>query len=298
MELVIPGFRDRTVKLWEEIFVEKEPTELFHVNIHGTSFKFNITNPELLKKLKAFFPLSWQSPSTQSIFVKWRGPDKKLLGSSKWDDVVDPNCRFHGDFISQRDFLAKKINSQNYEVISFEKIDDGLFNFLRYLLPLSLLSDDKVLFHSSCVVNSDNEAFLFFGPSGAGKTTVASLCQEQGGNVLGDDMNILSFTSEGVRVEGAAVGQRIYDKNNFGKTFKIKKAFWLKQSNTFEHTLFSEGQVKYYLSSFANFFWDQLSRSQYEKIFKLVGDINQSMPLYELSFSKTNEVWNYVQSIK
>ena len=69
-----------------------------------------------------------------------------------------------------------------------------LENHLRVLVAYRLLAVGGVLLHSSGVVdgqdqNSAGRAYLFLGPSGAGKTTVARLSREQGLAVLSDDMN-------------------------------------------------------------------------------------------------------------
>ena len=78
-------------------------------------------------------------------------------------------------------------------------------NFLRVALAWKAVDRGGLLLHSSGVVR-DGKAYLFFGPSGAGKTTIARLCAED--LLLNDDcMLILQdsgvFTTSGLPFKGA-----------------------------------------------------------------------------------------------
>jgi hypothetical protein len=78
----------------------------------------------------------------------------------------------------------------------------GIFeNFCRLLVAYRLHEQGGAVLHGAGVVAGD-EAMLFFGVSGAGKSTVSRLALERGGRVLSDDLNAL-VPQEG----GAAVLQ-------------------------------------------------------------------------------------------
>jgi len=77
----------------------------------------------------------------------------------------------------------------------------ALENFLRALTSYRLLERDGAVLHAAGVVDGE-AAFLFLGPSGAGKTTVSRLCRERGGTVLSDDLNAVAVPSgSSARVE-------------------------------------------------------------------------------------------------
>jgi len=294
----LPEIRKEAIETWATTFQNRSMAFQFDFVLHGIPLRLHFDNEDLLAELKQFFPRAWNQRTKAPISVYWSMPQEPSRGLEGWDDIADPNCVFLDDFVSQRDFLAKKISARSYQLMANPTLDDGIFNFLRYLLPLELLQLGKILFHSSCVVVNGEDPYLFFGPSGAGKTTMAEFWKDHlGGKILGDDMNILSFKGGSVYVEGAALGQRFFDPKNFGQSFRLKKAYWLTQSQDLRYEDITESQMPYYLSSFANLFWDQLSSANYQKVFKLLGQLKTDLPLRQLFFPKSTEVIPYVQSI-
>lgn len=73
-------------------------------------------------------------------------------------------------------------------------------NVLRVVVAYHLLGQGGVLLHSAAVAD-DAGAHVFFGPSGAGKTTISRLGIAMNHSVLSDDMNALRVTAQGVVVE-------------------------------------------------------------------------------------------------
>ena len=73
-------------------------------------------------------------------------------------------------------------------------------NVLRVIAAYRLLDSGGVLLHSAAVAD-DRGAHVFFGVSGAGKSTISRLGYATGRAVLSDDMNALRFTPDGVVVE-------------------------------------------------------------------------------------------------
>ncbi|HZF11396.1 MAG TPA: hypothetical protein VFE33_21610 [Thermoanaerobaculia bacterium] len=67
----------------------------------------------------------------------------------------------------------------------------GIFeNLLRVLVAYRLVELGGAVLHSAGVTDGDG-AFLFLGPSGAGKTTLSRLSEAAGRTVLSDDLNAL-----------------------------------------------------------------------------------------------------------
>ncbi len=95
-------------------------------------------------------------------------------------------------------------NNQSYLWTSTE--DDEYFtgvfeNYFRVVVAYRLLACGGVLLHSAGVIDKGS-AYLFFGPSNAGKTTVSRLSQSSGRSVLSDDINaLLAGPAQGVVAE-------------------------------------------------------------------------------------------------
>ena len=89
---------------------------------------------------------------------------------------------------------------------------------------------DSFLVHSSAVI-SRGAGFLFVGPSEAGKTTAARCSSEF--HVLGDEMNLVTGTPDGLVVEGTGFNGTFQEKSP-GRA-PLKAIFLLKQAE--EHGL-------------------------------------------------------------
>jgi hypothetical protein len=88
---------------------------------------------------------------------------------------------------------------------------EGIFdNWLRVILAYRMLELGGVLIHSAAAAGSQG-AFLFFGHSGAGKSTISRLNLEAGRPILGDDLNACLWSGNEVTVE------RIPFAGDFGK---------------------------------------------------------------------------------
>ena len=77
----------------------------------------------------------------------------------------------------------------------------GVFeNFFRVIAAHAIAEHGGLLLHSAAI-ESDGAALVFFGPSGAGKTTTSLLAQTAGRRVLSDDLNAIAPAGDGYRVE-------------------------------------------------------------------------------------------------
>jgi len=73
-------------------------------------------------------------------------------------------------------------------------------NFFRILVTYKLLEDGGLLLHSAGVVNGE-QAFVFPGRSGDGKSTLSKRSLAEGRTVLSDDMNAVTWRDGVPRVE-------------------------------------------------------------------------------------------------
>lgn len=269
-------------------------------NFHGVLVEICMSSSHLKTKIINHYKnYLTEENVTEPYQIFWQNPEDfdvaDFVGESP-----DPNCQFFNidgvNTVIQRDFIAvysdKKIN-----LIAHQQINDGIFNFLRWFLPHKLLTFNKLVLHSSCVINEENKAYVCLGPSGAGKTTIASLAE--GFRILGDDMNILEFIDGAPYISASGMGQRFENPGLYGQQFLVKKFFWLKQStHTRQTRMDSSMQYTHILASFANLFWDQLSESEISKVQSVANKFLQTSNFYQLEFPKVSGVWNDIKEFK
>lgn len=121
--------------------------------------------------------------------------------SSLWEDP-DPEFEIRGDAVIQRDFAARKLSSARAVALAGVEIEDAVHNLLRWFVPSLLLRRSAFLLHGAGVVK-DGKGYVFFGQSGAGKSTSVSLVSSTDPRalVIGDDAVIVQMRGQ-MRGEG------------------------------------------------------------------------------------------------
>lgn len=293
---LLPHHRDFFRQAQESPFLKSSFPYSLLINVHGQALRIHSMSDFIFKEL-SLWP-EWNLSDgliSNEISIYWMDPELFLGKELKeWGDWVEHHCFRHEEFVFQRDFCAQKFGAREIFLIAKEKVDDGFYNFLRYLLPPLLLKQNQVLFHSSCIVSPSGEAYVFFGHSGAGKTTMAKLCQDQ--MIIGDDMCLLEIDHGQVWVEAARVGQVYQNPNSFGHRFPVKGLFWLAKGPFVHLEKLSMGKYPKILSSFTGLYWDELSKDELQKTMNLSRQLAELCPTYEFEFPIKEGVWNELRT--
>lgn len=123
-----------------------------------------------------------------------------------WVNSFDFKYRAERVHIAGSQVMAQIRWSPRLKAALWTALDDGsefleaFENCFRVLSAYRLLEVGGVVIHSSCVVD-DGKARVFFGHSGAGKTTIARRALASGRRVLSDDINALRATDSVAQVE-------------------------------------------------------------------------------------------------
>lgn len=104
-------------------------------------------------------------------------------------------------------------------------------NYLRIFAAYAILMRGGLLLHSAGIV-ADNQAYLFMGCSGAGKTTLSRLALAEGVKILSDDINIVIPSQQGGYTVGAVpfAGELGHDSLEQSGRYPLKGLFWLEKS--------------------------------------------------------------------
>lgn len=170
-------------------------------------------------------------------------------------------------------------------------------NFMRVVLSYVALENESFFLHSSGVVK-DNKAYIFFGPSGAGKTTVAQL--SKGMPLLSDDQ-VLVYLKDGKACASGVPfsgGERFRKENgaipslNVNQEFEIAGFYWLvKDEETFVEPLsLVMGAAR--LSSTIPFIKDGPFPMQ--KALDIATGIAEVSKIYALHFKKDKSFWDII----
>ncbi len=103
-------------------------------------------------------------------------------------------------------------------------------NCFRILSAYRLLEVGGIVLHSSSVVD-EGRAWVFFGHSGAGKTTIARRALAGGRRVLSDDINALRATGAGAQVEKMPFAGELGHSNEKVGPFPIRSLCRIEQSS-------------------------------------------------------------------
>lgn len=283
------------IQLAQKVFHNRKSILSLAQEIHGIPVQWNLPHPELYDFLVKRFGEIKTATNPIEVDVHL---SHKLDNEILWKDS-NPDCRFYkrdsAEWVVQRDFVAKVEGSRLTTTFNPDTVD-GTSNLLRWLLPMKMLDTHRLLLHSSCIIDQNQRAHLFLGPSGAGKTTISSLFPRQ--LVLGDDMNVLFFGGKEVFVTPSLLGQGIENIELAGQMFPIHKIYFLEKGPTLKLDPIKKTKCwQIYFTSLANLFWNQLSELHFRLAQERVTELLEKFPIELLSFYPNEEVPNHVLSI-
>ena len=110
---------------------------------------------------------------------------------------------------------------QWFPVIVFE-------NFFRNVVAYRLFELGGALLHSSGVVNQHDQAWLFVGHSGAGKSTISSLASRKGYPILSDDLNAILPVGDSLQVEKVPFSGTFRSGYSRGNKYPLESLYSIK----------------------------------------------------------------------
>lgn len=264
------------------------------LNLHQIPLEFSFSSEALVQLIFDQYPLMWLNQGQKPVYkIQWIDSEKFGWSAEEWENDPRFDCETYmlgsKHIALHRDFVAI-VDGVNIRLIAPYTLADGFFNFLRWLVPLHFIEQNKLLLHSSCVVGPGHKAFFCLGPSGAGKSTISSLAPKA--KILGDDMNILKVSDGKCWAQAGGLGQSVSNPKEYNNWYEVGGFFWLKKSKFFQITAMPQAHfMKHLYQSVANVFWDQIGQEKMEKIISLVTQISELNRIHELQFSIEPDIW-------
>lgn len=261
---------------------------------HGINLNFKTKSTSFIDSLKSFIPKEWIGNQSEDTVIYLISPAEFGYSAEEWSDEFSQDCVSYENntLVVQRDFAACLYDNQVF-LICEDSVGDGFYNFLRWYLSEKLMGLNKYVLHASCVLDKKKNAHLFLGHSGAGKTTITKLAAPR--LVLGDDMNLVSFSNNQFFVEAGAIGGQFNSMIGYDQKVPVSACYWLKQAGKNERIdLQSLIAGQKLLASFANLHWPTLSMTKVEQLMNFSEQVIKHTKFYELKFINDASIWEFL----
>ncbi len=164
----------------------------------------------------------------------------------------------------------------------------ALDSLLRILLTMVLLPQRGFLLHGATVVR-DGRAYIFFGRSGAGKSTVASLSPE--GSVLTDEISLVRYSNGRWQAHGTPFWGE-FRAAGINRLFPIAGMYLLKQAKDDRAEPLSLKQALRALLPCVLFFTTE--KGAHETLLHTLMGLVEEIPCHRLHFRKNAEFWKVI----
>lgn len=164
----------------------------------------------------------------------------------------------------------------------------ALDSLLRILLTMLLLPQHGVLLHGATVVQ-DGRAHIFFGRSGAGKSTVASL--SPGGTVLTDEISLLRYSHGRWQAHGTPFWGE-FRAAGINRLFPLAGLHLLNQANDDRAEPLSVKEALRALLPCVLFFTTE--KRAHETLLRTLMGLIQEVPCHRLHFRRSTEFWKVI----
>ncbi len=164
----------------------------------------------------------------------------------------------------------------------------ALDSLLRILLTMVLLPQRGMLLHGATVVR-DGRAHIFFGRSGAGKSTVASLSPK--GTVLTDEISLLRYSHGCWQAHGTPFWGE-FRAAGINRLFPLAGLHLLNQANDDRAEPLSVKEALRALLPCVLFFTTE--KRAHETLLRTLMGLIQEVPCHRLHFRRSAEFWKVI----
>jgi len=194
----------------------------------------------------------------------------------------------HKGWLSRYCIIDEKKVAFYYKKGLSKKYQNPFIFPLGPLLLLHLLSNHKIGFmlHACCAVSEGN-AYLFIGPSGIGKSTIAEMLYSQK-QIINDDRVVVKVNKGGFECYGIPwyYSQKRYFSPSSGR---ISKIFILGKKG--EEYIKRLTPLKAFRKIYPSVFFALWNRKTIENTLGLVKTLLSKVPCYELGFRKNSDIY-------
>lgn len=163
-------------------------------------------------------------------------------------------------------------------------------NFLRVIYAWLCVENDALLLHGAGIIR-DDLGYVFFGPSGAGKTTTSRLASRQG-LVLSDDLVIIREHADGFKLHGVPFKGTLSEAPRANQTAPLRGIFRLRQDRQHFVTPLSTITATAELVGASPFVVREKRLSG--QLIGVCNHIARSVPMQSLHFRRDDGFWQVI----
>jgi hypothetical protein len=270
----------------------------FCVAVGGISVRFEgLPDGLLAAALERYGPFLSDDPPAHTVRL-FEGDEHYLdMAEDKFLRLEETEVR-EGRILVSHVFTALRPPANASGAIRFssmQSLQDSLGvleNYLRWVIADLALERDGFVIHSAGLVR-DGRAHLFFGHSGAGKSTATALSVDSVGAVaLSDDLVLLLKRLDGYVAVATPFWGSLPQQVKERGTYPLAGLYSLRQAPRVAMNPIAPGLATGMILSCCPFVSDAARRM--ERLLPLVEHLCRKVPVYELFFKKDASFWEVV----
>lgn len=225
-------------------------------------------------------------------------PAEYILQANIVDDIPQDNSYNEELFIQDNRLMI--ISSEYSGYMDLRKMEGevnilpawalvALANFLKNLYSTLILFGEGLMLHAAGVVK-DDRAYIFFAPSGGGKSTIAGLSSKY--TILTDELVAIRRANGSFNAYGTPFWGSDRDKGRgINSSFKIGGLFKLVKDNKVYLKRFPHSHAIAEILTMPQCYYNLES---VEKLLNSFTNLVKAVPCYELHFLPDSSFWRYI----
>ena len=165
-------------------------------------------------------------------------------------------------------------------------------NFLRVLYAWHCLAEGSLLVHAAAVIR-EGRGYVFFGPSGNGKTTISRLSLDN--TVLSDDLVIIKKQGETYRVLGVPFRGDFVEGPRTNAAADLRGIFALAKDSAHYVTELTKAEAIARLSACVPFVMGQ--PANIARVTQVCADLAARVPIRKLHFRRDGGFWEVLDGL-
>lgn len=199
--------------------------------------------------------------------------------------------KFEGDRLFFRSYLEKgEVDFQAGRGRIKMRPEGNIENLLRIVIAWLSVNNDALLLHAAGVIR-EGQGYVFFGPSGAGKTTTSRISAESS-DVVSDDIVVIRLSHGEATLHGVPFRGNLAEAPRANQSAPLKALFRIRQDT--EHFIRPLSRVTAVADLVASspFIVRELSMS--DKLVDVCDRVVTTLPVLALHFKRDDGFWKVI----